>query len=434
MLKSLIAILSTVFIFLFSFFMPPIGFDLSAPTEVTAGSEFTVVLTIKKGEVEGFARFHQSLPDGFSAELIDAATGDFKSEKQTITFFWLILPNTETMTISYKIKIDNNVSGEFDLNGIFSYIDGDKKYEEMPLYHIIVLPSPNADALASDSSKIHMDLPPKIICQRKSIQKNENGEIEVQLLVNRGDLSKDQFAKIQENIPEGYDVQTIETQGGIFTFQNNVAKFLWMTLPPDQEFVVSYKLTPKEGVKIEDLNLTGDFSYLVDGKTVNVVTNQANGASVQDLLAKQGTAKTENPISSVDQTPDNKTNIEENNITTSVDAKTEKENITTSVTSVPDPAKSLVFYKVQISAGHKMIPVKSYFQKRKIKEPVSTEMLQGWYKYTIGNYSEYIKARDKRNKVWGTTPIKDAFVTAYNSGQRITVQEALMISNQTWYQ
>jgi hypothetical protein len=81
-----------------------------------------------------------------------------------------------------------------------------------------------------------------------------------------------------------------------------------------------------------------------------------------------------------------------------------------------------------------MIPVKSYFQKRKIKEPVSTEMLQGWYKYTIGNYSEYIKARDKRNKVWGTTPIKDAFVTAYNSGQRITVQEALMISNQTWYQ
>ena len=325
--------------------MPPIGFDLSAPTEVTAGTEFTVVLTIKKGGVEGFARFHQSLPDGFSAELIDAATGDFKFEKQTITFFWLILPNTETMTISYKIKIDNNVSGEFDLNGIFSYIDGDKKYEEMPLYHIIVLPSPNADALASDSSKIHMDLPPKIICQRKSIQKNENGEIEVQLLVNRGDLSKDQFAKIQENIPEGYDVQTIETQGGIFTFQNNIAKFLWMTLPPDQEFVVSYKLTPKEGVKIEDLNLTGDFSYLVDGKTVNVVTNQANGASVQDLLAKQGAAKTENSISNVDQTPDNKTNIEENNITTSVDAKTEKENITTSVTSVPDPAKSLVFIK-----------------------------------------------------------------------------------------
>ena len=370
MLKSLIAILSTIFIFLFSFFMPPIGFDFSAPTEVTAGTEFTVVLSIKKGSVEGFARFQQNLPEGFSAELIDAATGDFKFEKQTVKFFWLILPNTEAITISYKIKVANNISGEFDLNGIFSYVDGDKKYEEMPLHHIKVLPSPNAGLLANDSSAIQMELPSKVLCQRKSIHKNEKGEIEVQLLVNRGDLSKDQFAKIQENIPEGYDVQTIETQGGIFTFQNNIAKFLWMTLPPDQEFTVSYKLIPKEGTDITKLDLSGDFSYLVDGKTVNVATKQTNGSSVQEMLASTGTGtdlQSTNEIAA-NTTNSNTTGSDGGETTNDNNAlattKSSNKNVV-SVSSTPNPSNSLVFIKYKYQQDIKQYRLKLILENEK---------------------------------------------------------------------
>ena len=44
------------------------------------------------------------------------------------------------------------------------------------------------------------------------------------------------------------------------------------------------------------------------------------------------------------------------------------------------------------------------------------------------------EARDKRNQVWAeNNKINDAFVTAYNSGERISVQEALMISKQKWF-
>ena len=40
----------------------------------------------------------------------------------------------------------------------------------------------------------------------------------------------------------------------------------------------------------------------------------------------------------------------------------------------------------------------------------------------------YAKARSSRNYIWATTQSQDAFVTAQLEGQRITVQEALLLS------
>jgi len=100
------------------------------------------------------------------------------------------------------------------------------------------------------------------------------------------------------------------------------------------------------------------------------------------------------------------------------------------VTSTPNPENG-VTYKVQVGAGHKTVASNYFAAKFNLQDNVSTINHEGWIKYLVGSFGEYKLARDKRNKVRNN--VKTAFVTAYNSGQRITVQEALMISNQKWY-
>jgi hypothetical protein len=59
-------------------------------------------------------------------------------------------------------------------------------------------------------------------------------------------------------------------------------------------------------------------------------------------------------------------------------------------------------------------------------------MADGFTKYTVGAHNEYKEARDAREDLRNKGVVAP-FVTAYNSGKRITVQEALMITTQKWY-
>ena len=88
-------------------------------------------------------------------------------------------------------------------------------------------------------------------------------------------------------------------------------------------------------------------------------------------------------------------------------------------------------FRVQVIAAHNTVS-KRFIKKRfGYSGPVNIENHEGWVKYTTNGYDTYKKARDNRNKL-NKYDFDGPFVAAYNNGDRITVQEALMIANQSW--
>lgn len=434
-----------VALFISLFISQDIELKMGVPEQVQAGEEFQVILSISKGSIESFSRYQQDLPYGLTAEKISTPNADFSFENQRVRLIWLKLPKEDQITVSYKIKVDNRLKGSFDLSAEFSYIEGnERKNITFNTPHAIsIIPDPNLTAdqlidIQDFQAQTLTDLKQKYTAQNLSIirripELSDSKNITVELTLNKGNLNK--FAKIEEYIPNGFIANEIDSKNGIFSFENNKVKFLWVNLPDDQEFTVKYRLQSDKTIKPEDLKITGSFSY-IDGdqtKTLVITREQTDDFIVtkneeRDLIIADNNEIKPEPVNEKIEKQDTITDLkEENKIIIETLTKTEGDEA-----FVLHPEDG-IYFRVQLAAGHKPIDIPKYFKRLTIKEEVKLEFHEGWRKYTVGSFKEYKDARDYRNLVWKTSRIHDAFISAYNTGARITVQEALMISNQKWY-
>ncbi|MBN2274500.1 MAG: hypothetical protein JXK95_09225 [Bacteroidales bacterium] len=451
MVKILLPLVNIIVILVLQIFPGSVSVNLQAPAEVTAGTEFEVQITLNKVDLEGFSRFQQNIPPGLEALSANSANADFTFSENRLRLIWLRMPQQDEVTVTYKIKVDPRLKGTFDLGGKFSYIDNNerKSVDATPQY-ITILPSPDVDpSLIVDISEFEKRYIPRvtpaseeaanIACIRQKPYPGTAGnEYIVNVLVNKED--KKRFAKVEETVPEGYTAVALETRDAIFTFKNQTAKFLWMNLPNDRYFNVSYRLIPKNQAELDPPRLKGTFSYMVEDKTISIGIVERD----QNLMALSD-AEISNLVTDAINHPDDyavsepepllavtETKVEETPVQEPVKVEEKPKTPKTSLSYTLEP-ESGVYYRVQIAAGHKAVNVERYFRKFNLDKEVRKELHQGWHKYSIGSFDIYREARDYRVHIWNTTPIKDAFVSAYNSGTRITVQEALMITEQRWY-
>lgn len=193
--------------------------------------------------------------------------------------------------------------------------------------------------------------------------------------------------------------------------------------------------------------------------TTNTQANTSTNTQVDASIGSNGSSSsTTNVVSSGNSTASNNTQTETTNTQNSVQNSTgtqsnigmnssgnnsqvisteivasQSKTSVSAVNTVPSPEKGIT-YKVQILAAHRLVD-KSYLKKKfSFEDGFNIENHNGWIKYTTGMYTQYKDARDARVKITGeSSKLPGPFVTAYNDGERITVQEALLVSKQLWY-
>ena len=456
MYYKLVLLINFLGVLLANFLFPgDVNINVSAPGSIEAGQEVVVDITVNKSDLHSFARLQHDLPGGITAEAIESGNAEFTFENQKAKFIWLKLPAEEVINVSYKLKVNQRLKGDFNLTGSFAYIsDNERKTVDISQIAMHINPSPSVDpSMIVDVDQFKpMAKPPEtkdrmrqVLCVRQKPYQSETGDgYIVNLLINKGD--KEKFAKIQETIPEGFKAVSLDEKEAIFTFKNQTAKFLWMTLPPESFFTVSYKLVPDEPGK-ELTQIEGDFSYIEEEKTRNINIVQQNvdltntershlvrvikEASIPGITAREGIFTEAKEVEDTKSYSDLKKHKGKVRIEIAEEAQKILEQ-NSQLTNKLEP-QSGVYYRVQIAAGHRPIDVESYFDKYNIEKEVRIELHEGWRKYSVGSFGVYKEARDYRVHIWNNTSINDAFVAAYNSGDRITVQEALMITNHKWY-
>lgn len=107
------------------------GQELSATLKTSAnaapGKDLIVELVVVKPGVNGFTKYFQELPTGFTATNINSEGGEFTYADNGAKIIWITPPSSDQFTMSYKIAVPATASGSLTLGGKFAYVIGNER-------------------------------------------------------------------------------------------------------------------------------------------------------------------------------------------------------------------------------------------------------------------------------------------------------------------
>jgi hypothetical protein len=265
---------------------------------------------------------------------------------------------------------------------------------------------------------------------------NAGASIDAEVKINKGTVGN--FAKYQMDVPTGYAVTAVEVKNGNFTFENQRAKIVWVSVPSDPEFTVKFKIQANS-----DAANPGTFSqkfyYLennekkeVDGG-VNVVTIGGGAVAVntptetkpvETKVVETVVTETKPVETKVVETVVTETKPVETVVTETKPVETKKvetvtstkttNTTTTSTARVNSGASEAgMTFRVQLGA-FTTEPSKNKFASA---GSVKIDLIDGMYKVTTGNFTskeEAIKFRDQLQAKGFS-----GFIAKYKDGKRV---------------
>lgn len=380
------------------------------PEQLAPGKSKEVLVRVHKGDRNGFAKLELEVPEGLKVEAVEKSGASFTFEDHMAKFIWMAMPEGGQFVVRYRLVAKEGAKeGKRTLKGSFRYLDENKRKEVKLKKKKVRIEAGKKGKVAEKDEGEGPDTAgsdDQVGVERK-VKKMGAERFKVRLKVKKGELEG--FAKLVDTVPEGFKAIAKKEGGSSFSFDGNKAKFVWMDLPGKKTLKVRYRLVAKTATPGR-YEIRGGFSYLKDGNTVRE-TVAPSGIELGEKEEKTAQGKDEG------------------------DASDEKEEGGAEGPSgdVPDPQKG-IDYRVQICAGHEDVEEDHFEEVYDYEGDYDIDHHEGWLKYLTGKYEVYRKARDKRVHFRENYELPGPFVTAYNDGERITVQEALMITEQEWVQ
>jgi cell division septation protein DedD len=221
------------------------------------------------------------------------------------------------------------------------------------------------------------------------------GDVTVSISIRRGAISG--FAKVEDVVPEGFTVAEGEKQGASFRFENGKVQWVWLSLPSDTVFTVTYKLTALSTVSGQQ-TITGRFLYTENNE-------KQETPIAPTTLTVGGSGGSTNPVTNPTPTP--------NPTALSTSDTSKKVSFCVQVGSFSGP--------IPIDMANKLLTISNQGIHAHKED-------NGITSYTIGDYPDFTSANELKKEL-----VKDgytsSFVVAYCQGNKISLEKAQALGN-----